>query len=659
MLAVHEPATISISESRQTPALHPWGPESRQLGYPTTRMSQSSHRMPQTNTSMASIYPLTPGRSLEAALHELLADNRLTSHFQPIVNFNSRKIFAYEALCRTVGSNPFDSIEDIFTHAKDCGMMLEIDMRCRENGISLFAAQSSEQRDSLLFLNISPTSLLHPGHSAGTTGLLANRHGINRQDIVLEITEQEAVSNYQLFRKAVDHYRSKGFRIAIDDFGAGYGGLKMLSVLEPDFVKIDRHFFRDSQKGNINYTLIDSIATACHRIGIEVIAEGIEQESDLKVCQEVGIDLAQGYLIARPAADLLEPGRLNLPLSQMPRDSGSRLFDEVICVGDIASQTPPLATSDRTLDVLDRFNQNPGLYCLPVVRGNQLCGMVNRHRFMEKHMVGRFGYGLSLNYYKKVEDILDDDFLEVNHYASVEEVARKIHCRQKISIYDDICVTRSGRYVGTVSVSAILNAVTENSMMQARGANPLTGLPGNEFIQRQIAKMLSQSIHFDVCYIDLDSFKPFNDRHGFEMGDRVIKAVGDIITEVLQKWEVQSIGFAGHIGGDDFIMITRPKNSVAACEELIARFAKTLDRFHTEEENCRGFYYSTDRSGNRQQFGLLSLSIGIVSTEIHHIKSFAEVSSIASDLKKRAKEIPGSVVVRDRRVTIPVNRQPG
>jgi diguanylate cyclase (GGDEF)-like protein len=605
---------------------------------------------------MANIYPLAPLRATEVLLQELLSGNRLTAHFQPIVNFDSRKIFAYEALCRTVGPNPFDSIDQIFTSAKECGMMLEIDMRCRENGIALFAEQATCHQ-GLLFLNIAPTSLLHPDHSAGRTGLLANRHGIDHRDIVLEITEQEAVSNYQLFRKAVDHYRSKGFRIAIDDFGAGYGGLKMLSVLEPDFVKIDRHFFRDTQRGNINYTLIDSIATACHRIGIEVIAEGIEQESDLRVCREVGIDLAQGFLIALPAAQLTDPGQLNLPQSPVPRESGSRLFDEVLCIGDIASQTPPLSVSDRALEVLERFNQNPGLCCLPVVQGETLCGMINRHRFMENHMVGRFGYGLSLNYYKKVGDILDDDFLEVNHYVSVEEVARKIHCRQKISIYDDICVTRSGRYIGTVSVSAILNAVTENSMMQARGANPLTGLPGNEFIQRQIAKMLSQSIHFDVCYIDLDSFKPFNDRHGFEMGDRVIKAVGEIITEVLQKWEVQSIGFAGHIGGDDFIMITRPRNSVAACEDLITRFTKALERFHTEEENRQGYYLSTDRSGNRQQFGLLSLSIGIVSTEIHHIKSFAEVSSIASDLKKRAKEIPGSVVVRDRRSAAPASQR--
>jgi diguanylate cyclase (GGDEF)-like protein len=296
------------------------------------------------------------------------------------------------------------------------------------------------------------------------------------------------------------------------------------------------------------------------------------------------------------------------------------------------------------------FNENVGAHCLPVLKGGQLCGLINRHRFMENHMVGRFGYCLSLNYYKKVEDILEEDFLEVAHCSSVEEVARKIHLRRQISIYDDVCVTRSGRYVGTVSVSAILNAVTENSMILARGANPLTGLPDNEFIQRQIAKMLSQSIHFDVCYIDLDNFKPFNDRHGFEMGDRVIKAVGDNIIDVLSKWEFQSIGFAGHIGGDDFIMITRPKNSVAACEDLINRFNGLQRRFHSEEECRQGFYLSNDRQGNKQHFPLLSLSIGIVSTEIHHIGSFAEVPSIAGDLKKRAKEAKGSLIVRDRRV---------
>jgi diguanylate cyclase (GGDEF)-like protein len=586
-----------------------------------------------------------------------LINNKLTVYFQPIVSLDQGKIFAYEALCRTVCQNPFETVEDIFIQAKVCNRILELDMRCRRNGIELAVAQGIQEKEAFLFLNICPTSLLCPNHTAGTTSTLAGRFGLPMQNIVLEITEQEAVSNYTLFRKAVDHYRSKGFRIAIDDFGAGYGGLKMLSVLEPDFVKIDRHFFKDAPKNNINYNLIDSIATACHRIGIDVIAEGIETENDLQICREIGIDLGQGYFLARPAAELAEDTHLKIPVQETTRKSGSVLFDEVICIGDIATYIAPLSSSDRPLEVLNRFNANPGLLCLPVMKGGQLLGLISRWRFMEDQMVGRFGYGLSLNYYKKIEDIVGDEFLQVPHYSSVEEVARKIHLRPQITIYDDVCVTRSGKYIGTVSVSAVLNAVTENSMMLARGANPLTGLPGNEFIQRQIAKMLSQSIHFDVSYIDLDSFKPFNDRHGFEMGDRVIKAVGDIMLEALKKWEVNSIGFAGHIGGDDFILITRPKNSVSACEYIIDRFTKRLNRFHTPEECEQGHYLSCDRQGNTRKFNLLSLSIGIVSTEIHHISSFAEVSSIASDLKKRAKDVSGSAIVRDRRANRPAKEQ--
>jgi diguanylate cyclase (GGDEF)-like protein len=610
---------------------------------------------PTVSNLVSSRFSLVRNHEEENAIQELI-DHNLTSHFQPIVNLDQGKIFAYEALCRTIGPNPFDSIEELFREAKISNKILQLDMRCRENGIALSTSQGIKEKEALLFLNICPTSLLCPSHTAGTTGNLAHQYDMPIQNIVLEITEQEAVSNYQLFRKAVDHYRSKGFRIAIDDFGAGYGGLKMLSVLEPDFVKIDQHFFKDTPKSNINFNLIDSIATACHRIGIDVIAEGIENENDLRICREIGIDLVQGYLLARPVADLTEASQLNIPVHKTLRQSGTILFDEVICIGDIATFVPPLSSTDRTLEALNRFNDNPGLLCIPVMENGRLNGLINRHRFMENHMVGRFGYGLSLNYYKKVGNILEENFLQVPHYSSVEEVARKIHLRQQISVYDDICVTRSGKYIGTVSVSAILNAVTENSMMLARGANPLTGLPGNEFIQRQIAKMLSQSIHFDVCYIDIDCFKPFNDRHGFEMGDRVIKAVADIMVDGLKKWEVNSIGFAGHIGGDDFILITRPRNSIPACQYIIDQFTRKLSRFHTPEECRLSSYTSCDRRGNTQQFGLLSLSIGIVSTEIHLISSFAEVSSIASDLKKRAKETPGSVIVRDRRMKCPVEQ---
>lgn len=584
-----------------------------------------------------------------ALIEGLIASDQLTAFFQPIVSVEQGSIYAYEALCRTKGANPFATIEGLFHQALLAGLTLQLDMCCRENSFACAARENIGQYGAQLFVNICPTSLLHPDHNTGSTEQLASRFGIDKNSIVLEITEQEAVANYGLFKKAIDHYRSRGFQIAIDDFGAGYGGLKMLSVLEPDYVKIDRHFFQHKGKGNINYNLIDAIATACHRIGIEVIAEGIESEGDLLICREIGIQLAQGYHFARPAPTLVTADQLSG--SMLPPLSGSTtsVFDEVICVGDITTFVEPVGVDDRVMEVLRRLNSFPQLDCIPVLNRDRLCGLINRRRFMESHMVGRHGYGMSLNYYKHVGDVLEESFLQVPHYASVEEVARKVHLRQQLSVYDDICVTRSGRYLGTVSVRAILNAVTENSMMMARGANPLTGLPGNEHIQRQIAQMLSRSIHFDVCYIDIDNFKPYNDRHGFEMGDRVIKKVGEILIDSVKRRDQSTISFAGHIGGDDFIVITRPKNSMAVCELIIERFSQAISAFHTEEELATRLYRSVDREGNCRQFGLLSLSIGVVSTEVHRIGSVAEISSIASDLKKRAKSVSGSVIVRDRR----------
>ena len=584
-----------------------------------------------------------------AEIEELIGGGLLTSHFQPIISLQQRDVFAYEALCRTVGANPLGSIDRLFHRAKECSLTLPLDMHCRENAIALAAAQNLLDRRALLFVNICPTSLLHPGHSAGKTMRLAEQHGLPVDHVVLEITEHEAVSNYELFRRAIDHYRSKGFRIAIDDFGAGYGGLKMLSVIEPDYVKIDHHFFLESEKSSINFNLIDSIATACHRIGIKVIAEGIEQERDLGICREIGIDLVQGYLLARPSATLLTPGDLRLPEESHSREPGITIIDEVVSIGDIATPAPPLGPGDRIIDALERFNQDRGLLCLPIVKNDQLCGLISRSRFMETHMVGRFGYGLSLNYYKKIEEILGEDFLQVPHSMPVEDVARKVKLRRKVSTYDDICITHSGKYLGVVSVSAILDAVTENNMRLARGANPLTGLPGNEHIQRRITTMLSQSMHFDVCYIDIDNFKPFNDRHGFAMGDRVIKAIAGLVAGAVTKWEGEAFGFAGHIGGDDFILVTRPKNSECACRDIIDGFEKLLESFHTPEECRLGHYSSRDRQGSERRFNLLSLSIGIVSTETYRIGSFAEISSIAGELKKKAKEVAGSAIVRDRR----------
>ncbi|MGL1930233.1 MAG: EAL and GGDEF domain-containing protein [Desulfotalea sp.] len=584
-------------------------------------------------------------------LKSIISGRKITTHFQPIVSRDHESVFAYEALCRLNVPNPFGNIEEMFQFSHKAGLTLSLDMCCRANALKLAAEQGINSTESYLFVNVCPTTLMHPGHFVGQTEKLCLENKIDKDRIVLEITEHEAVYNYDLFHKAIEHYRKGGFKIAIDDFGAGYGGLKMLSVVEPDYVKVDKHFLLNCSKSKTNATIMELLSTGCNSLGVAVIVEGVETDEHLDICREMNFDLMQGYHLGRPNPNLLN--KEDIDLSKKLSINKTVSFREADCIGGIVSYVEPIQSDMKVTELLDVFNEDPSRLCIPVLHKNELCGLVNRQRFMENSMVGRLGHGLNINYYKTISNVLEKSFLQVPDYLSIEDVAQKIQRREKMAVYDDICVTKNGQYIGVVSVQSVLNSVTKNSIRNARGANPLTGLPGNEFILRQIEKMFSGATNFDVCYIDIDNFKPYNDCYGFNMGDKVIKALGNISDKVIKKWSKEDrIGFAGHIGGDDFILLTKSHGAAKISEEIIAQFEQILPLFHTREEYDSSYYYSTSRSGDKQQFPLLSLSVGVVSTINDGVCSVAEISSLATEVKKKAKAVVGSVVVWNDRVTV-------
>ena len=135
-----------------------------------------------------------------------------------------------------------------------------------------------------------------------------------------------------------------------------------------------------------------------------------------------------------------------------------------------------------------------------------------------------------------------------------------------------------------VSIRIVLEAITQRSLILAQGANPLTKLPGNEFIQREIETRIAQSAHFDVCYIDLDHFKPFNDHYGFACGDHVLQSLANTIREAVATQGDPDFDFVGHIGGDDFIIVCRPQVSLplaqTLCEDLSVRRVESVSYTH-------------------------------------------------------------------------------
>jgi len=221
--------------------------------------------------------------------------SKLTVHFQPIFSSKSGKIFGYESLTRHISMSL--NIKDLFLEAKKNGSIFILDMICRRNAIK----KASEQNiNSYLFINICPETLFYPQHEIGITDRFSEEFGFPKDKIVLEITEQSAIENYEVFIKSVSYYKKRGYKIAIDDFGAGFGGPKLLSILEPDIVKIDRHFINTMEENHFSKSFIEFTVSVCHRLNIMVVAEGIETATQLKETVNAGVDLLQGFYLGKP-----------------------------------------------------------------------------------------------------------------------------------------------------------------------------------------------------------------------------------------------------------------------------------------------------------------------------------------------------------------------
>ncbi len=584
-------------------------------------------------------------------LFHLLDTNSLSSWFQPIFSRQNGEIYGYEALTRVRdGVAPNFDISKLFAKAQAEGIIASLDMQCRENAFCRAAELSFLQKNAYLFVNICPGTLMHPDHRGGITDRLAEDSGIPKDRIVLEITEQESIKNYDLFQRSIDHYRKRGYKIAIDDFGVGYGGLKMLSIVEPDYVKIDRHFIDELDRYPFKYNLVDAMATVCHKLGITVIAEGIERQEELDIVSRFGIDLFQGYYLERPGRELSDkcvaiPGK---------RDDVYDCADSLVsscAIGSICQYVEPLAPADSVMAAFKRFHNNINLQGIPVVAEERVMGMLPRMRFLEQHLIGPHGFGYALSQHRLLKDVLEPDFLLVEASTPVEEVVALIQGRRGVSLYDDLCVSKNGKYQGSVAIHALLDAITQKSIQLAKGASPLTGLPGNEFIQRTVTRLIEQRVSFDVCYLDIDDFKPYNDYYGFEKGDMVIKGIAKLILDVVKPGgHDDQFRFVGHIGGDDFIVISRPHSSIHLCQQIIDGLQPLLPEFHGESEFKQGCYSATDRQGQIRCFSLLSLSIGIVSTEDCAVGSYGELAFQASGVKRAAKQKKGSAIVSNRRL---------
>ena len=224
----------------------------------------------------------------------------------------------------------------------------------------------------------------------------------------------------------------------------------------------------------------------------------------------------------------------------------------------------------------------------------------------------------------------------------------------KSEVQDKVCGLNAGADDYLVKPFAPQELLARVQMVLRRmhrdlDANPLTRLPGNRSIQQELERRLAGGGPIAVCYIDLDRFKAFNDHFGFQRGDEVIQKTALVLLNA-SKTQGSPHDFVGHIGGDDFIVISTLERADALCEAIVRDFDAMVPSLYDEPDRARGHLIHTDRQGHHVNIPLLSISIALVTNEEHQLAHPEQVAKIGAELKAYAKQFDRSLYVKERRL---------
>lgn len=565
-------------------------------------------------------------------LANIFKQRNLKALFQPIIDLKTHAIFGHEALIRGPVNTSLHSPMNLFKVADEHGCLFEMDWLARTIAIDSFQRQQSKQ---LLFVNITVNSIMARGHRHGMTLDCLKELGVPIDQVVIEITELQPVEDFNVFIESINHYRQMGFRVALDDLGGGYNGLRLWSELRPDFVKIDKHFVLGIAQDPAKRHFLESIKTLANGLKTKLVAEGIENEADLRVVEALGIDYVQGYLLRRPQAAISETLDYNWikPTHHNPNISSSNELRELLLETESIDPSTPVHWVSQCL------LQHHELDFMPVVENQKVLGMIWRRELMDT-LAQRFGR--ELHQRKPIVKLMDDQPIVVDINTPVETLSRLITDHQHSHRGDAFIVTENGHYRGCGRFLDLLRLITDLKIKNAQYANPLSGLPGNVPIQRHLQDLILQKVGFCVIYIDADHFKPYNDFYSYDQGDDIIR----MISRIIQQNTVAERDFIGHIGGDDFMVIcSQPDAYQAICQKLLDAFNNEIRHYYSETDQQRGGIVGINRDGDEKHFPIMSLSLGVLTVPPGLVEHQQKLAGLATKAKKQAKHAGGNTWV--------------
>ncbi len=575
----------------------------------------------------------------------LLKEGRIRTLFQPIVSLADGSVLGYEALSRGPIGTRLEGADALFSTAAQRGVAAQLERICRFKAIE---NASGIPPGCLLFLNISPRVFEERNEALSRDVVGQNRLAQDR--IVLEITEKQAIDDFDLFKRTLLHYSRQGFKVAIDDAGAGHNSLRAVTEVRPHYIKLDVALVRDIDRDRAKNALVSAIIIFARRIDAKVLAEGIETVEELATLIDIGVEFGQGFLLARPSAVFAEP-KPEIAAFIRERASASRTAPapKRMTISTVTRRAPALPPTAYTMEVMEIFDRNPDLDSVVLTESGTPIGLVSRTKLYER-LSHRFGYSIYAK--RPVRLVMDDSYLAVDVNDSVDDVARKVVHRRRSEMYDEIVVLENGAYSGVVSVRDLLHTMTEFQASVSRYSNPLTGLPGRLLIQQEIDRRVAGSTAFALLHVDINHLRNYNERYGFGRGDEVINALAETMTSVARLSDSQG-AVVGHLGGVNFIVLCNENRVEPLGLALIAEFERRVAGLHVSRE-----LPLLETADVRRPDAEITLSVVGLSSSQSPATSYSVISSTVARYKRSARNLRSSSFVLDGTIISPSEVMP-
>ncbi len=582
-------------------------------------------------------------------LERLIKERAIEPHFQPIYDLYTGEILGYEVLSR--GREPFHNTRTMFDLAESWNLTWELEFTCRMAALNTIAGLPHPFDQKLFFLNVSPHIFNNPIFSREFSRRELKEMGIDYKKIVIELTESTSVDDYAGFEKLIRFYVGEGFLVALDDFGAGHSGLITLVAMTPHFLKLDKGIVSDIHLNSYKQNLIKAISGFSASAEISLIAEGIEKYEELQTLFRQGVRYGQGYLLGNPAPyPVLQNRESKQMLHELTEEYNHTRYALDISVSRLVSRPHTIEKGSTTCAQLDRiFRQHNSIDHVVVLENDFPCSLITRQDFYAA-IGGRYGY----SFFEKrpIEAIITPKMLVVDERTDLRILGRFAMNRDHKELYNPVIITdREGQFVGTITIKKLLIQAFDMEVKIASYSNPLTELPGNLIIGAWLEEAVKKPA-YTMIYGDLNNFKEYNDNYGFSRGDDLIK----LTAGVLQK-HFTPLGNSiriGHIGGDDFIVISDDPVQEYVYENACREFDVLKSDFFSVHHNEQGFYRAVNRQGEEVETPLVSLSLAIVSEKNFTFAPHpARLAEIAALLKKKIKALndsfPNSAYLEERR----------